>query len=291
MGDVPNPFGVMLKSSNNKFSQEIRASSDVPISPSKPAPKAVGKPPPKPVAKALSKQGISSPKPAAKAPPPKPSATPIPPTRETEKLLLDTETKIPPPSKPDPFKNPAKDSSLNIKEEHKEEITEPIVEVKQFHETPVMASHNKDVIELLDTEDSSTDSNLFDESDEDKLEAEHHPSEHKLKHRSHHHHHHHHHRSHRENKIPQPYNFIPPYNDNYRYCYYYHLPAPPPSLMKKFKAQAKARPGYYTSPFNEKYLVPPALLHIPGHDSMPTQQSQHTSFSNRAFSKPPHYYI
>jgi len=277
--DTPNPFGVKLKTTNNKFSQEIQTSTDTP--PASPATKPVGKPPPKPAAKTTPKPPKATPK-----PPPKAITTPTPPSRETEKLQLDNETKIPPPSDPDPFKKPAKDSSLNRKEEHKEkeEIDDSFEPVKQVKETPVMTAYHKEHIELLDTEDSSTDDSKLLDDEEIVL----HPPKHKSKHKSHHHHHHHH--RHHHNNIPQPYNFIPPYNENYRYCYYYHLPPPPPSLMKKFNAEAKARSGYYQSPFNEKYLIPPTLLYVPDMHQQ-SQQLAHPSFNNRAISRPSNYYM
>jgi len=73
----------------------------------------------------------------------------------------------------------------------------------------------------------------------------------------------HHHKQAQVPQTPNPHMLLPPYNNNYRYCYYYHLPPPPPSLLKKFKKEAKERSGYYRSPFNEAYLPPPVLLHIP----------------------------
>jgi len=266
MGDAPNPFGVKLKATNNKFAQEIQSPTDLPAPNSKPpakaAPKAAGKAAPKPSAK-----------------PPKHS--PVPPARETEKL--DTEPKFSPPSDPDPFKKPAKDSSLN-RESIKEK--EDILEVRQVHETPVMAGRDRrGENELIDTD--SDDAKFSDEDNSKSYQ----PIEHVPKHRKSHRHRHHSHK--REHQLPQPYNYMPPYNDNYRYCYYYHLPPPPPSLMKKFKEQAKFRAGYFSSPFNEKYLVPPTLLHVPGADQMSGMQHSQlpTSHNQRSFSKPGNYYM
>jgi len=266
MGDAPNPFGVKLKATNNKFAQEIQSPTDLPAPNSKPpakaAPKAAGKAAPKPSAK-----------------PPKHS--PVPPARETEKL--DTEPKFSPPSDPDPFKKPAKDSSLN-RESIKEK--EDILEVRQVHETPVMAGRDRrGENELIDTD--SDDAKFSDEDNSKSYQ----PIEHVPKHRKSHRHRHHSHK--REHQLPQPYNYMPPYNDNYRYCYYYHLPPPPPSLMKKFKEQAKSRAGYFSSPFNEKYLVPPTLLHVPGADQMSGMQHSQlpTSHNQRSFSKPGNYYM
>jgi len=272
MGD--NPFGVKLKATNNKFAQEILAPAGA-APPPKPAQKAVGKaaPSPKPPAKASSK-----------ALPPK--QPPVPPNRETEKL--DTEPKFAPPSDPDPFKKPAKDSSLNRAEssKEKEDILEPI-EVKQVRETPVQAGRDRAEMELLEMDSDSKLIDSDDELDNSSKSFENKPTEHKRKHRRSHRHHHH-----REHQIPQPYNLMPPYNNNYRFCYYYHLPPPPPSLMKIFKEQAREREGYFQSPFNEKYLVPPTLLYVPGADQMQPQHFQQTtSYNQRAFSKPSSYFM